>query len=107
MYRVRGIGNSIINVSLEGDSVFGTVGYHKQSGMNILSIGEILDDCFHIEINRKDKLMSIQMYDKGPVYNFRRIDNQFICDLKKDVIKSDDDDSVVDDDYDGVDDYYK
>ena len=70
MYRVRGIGNSIINVSLEGDSVFGTVGYHKQSGMNILSIGEILDDCFHIEINRKDKLMSIQMYDKGPVYSF-------------------------------------
>ena len=99
MYRVRGIGNSIINVSLEGDSVFGTVGYHKQSGMNILSIGEILDDCFHIEINRKDKLMSIQMYDKGPVYNFRRIDNQFICDLKKDVIKSDDDDSVVDNVY--------
>jgi hypothetical protein len=44
-YRIRGIGGAVINVYMEGDSVFGPVGYHRQSGMNILSIGEILDRC--------------------------------------------------------------
>ena len=86
VYRVRGIGGSVINVCLEGDTVFGTVGYHKQAGMNILSIGEILDNCVYIEIRKSDKALLLQMVVDGPVYIFNRIDNQFICNLSQDLM---------------------
>ena len=84
-YRIRGIGGAVINVYMEGDSAFGPVGYHKQSGMNILSIGEILDRCVHIEIDQKDRALVVQMCVDGPVYVFHRVNNQFICNLTTDV----------------------
>jgi len=80
-----GIGGTIIVVNSEGDSEFGIVGYHPKSGMNILSIGELLDECFYIELSKQKRSLILQMKENGPVYIFKRVNNQFICNLKTDV----------------------
>jgi Reverse transcriptase (RNA-dependent DNA polymerase) len=88
-YGIMGIGESVIVVNMEGDSEFGVVGYHSKAGMNILSIGELLDTCERIEISKEQGALVLQMKENGPVYIFRRVNNQFICDLRKDVIRDD------------------
>ena len=69
---MRGIGGATITVDKEGDTVFGIVGYHELAGMNILSIGEIIDDCEYIGIDRRTSSLLLQMDSEGPIYIFKR-----------------------------------
>lgn len=85
-YRIRGIGNKCINVYKEGDSIFGPVGYHNEAGMNVLSIGDIIDICEHISIDKENHSLVLQMIKNGPIYIFKRVNKQFICNLKTNVI---------------------
>ena len=88
-YGIMGIGGSVIIVNTEGDSEFGVVGFHNKAGMNILSIGELLDQCYYIELSKEKRSLILQMKEFGPVYIFKRVRNQFICDLRSDVIRND------------------
>ena len=72
-YGMVGIGGALIVVNDEGDSEFGVVGYHPKSGMNILSIGELLDECSYIELNKKKRSLILQMEENGAVYIFKRV----------------------------------
>jgi Reverse transcriptase (RNA-dependent DNA polymerase) len=89
-FKIMGIGGSVLSVYMEADSDFGVVGYHKDSTMNILSIGEIIDTCVYIEISREDRTLRVQMVPGGNVYIFRRVNNQFICDPTVDVMREED-----------------
>ena len=82
------IGGAVINVDTEGDSEFGVVGYHQLAIMNILSIGEIIDRCIYIEIKKYERSLVLQLTSGGPVYVFKRVNNQFICNLSSDVVKN-------------------
>ena len=56
--------------------------------MNILSIGEIIDRCIYIEIKKYERSLVLQLTSGGPVYVFKRVNNQFICNLSSDVVKN-------------------
>jgi Reverse transcriptase (RNA-dependent DNA polymerase) len=88
-YGVMGVGGNVIVVNKEGDSEFGVVGYHNRAGMNILSIGELLDRCVSVELSKEKNALTLQMKEGGPLYIFNKVNNQFICDLRRNVISED------------------
>ena len=89
---VRGVNDNStpLIVTLEGDTVFGSVYYNENCVANVLSLGTVVDTCFKIIYDEILDQFLLQVICEGDVFVFSRhvSTNTYVCDLGTDIFQS-------------------